>query len=119
MERYSDAKQGEKGPSWRDVLLYWKELCETSGHDITLVLQQTTSINGRLGIRGLFGCPCEELPYAAVTYGPAYADSPATFPAAIYKALLAADEFIEQRNPDAGYVQLDLPLDISEGDLPF
>lgn len=91
-ERWSQAKQGEQGPTWREVLSYWESLQREFGHSLTLGAQMVKASNGSLGMRGVIGCPCSPTPYASFSYGNAFASSPKTLPAALYRALLEVDE---------------------------
>lgn len=93
-ERHSDRKQGAKGPSWSEVLRYWRDLEVEYGHALVLGVTVAEGVRGDLAVRGLLGCPCSPAPYASLIYGDRVEGAPASFPAAVYGALLRADEVL-------------------------
>lgn len=99
-EAFSDAKQGDQGPSWHEVLRYWDDLSREHGHVLTLAAQVVQDSKGVYGVRGVFGCLCSDQPYGSFSYGRAYADSAKTLPAALYRCLLAVDEVLKARKEE-------------------
>lgn len=93
-EQYSDAKQGVKGPSWEEVFGYWSDLQAEYGHALLVAFGVTQDPSGRRGVRGVIGCECSPAPYASFTFGRAFAEAPSSLPAALYGALLRADDVL-------------------------
>lgn len=84
--------KSEYGPSWRDVYETWDRVEKELGLALELHARRTTSLAGVSGMRCLLAAAGEDVLLSSFGYGPAYPNSAKTFPAALYLALLGAEE---------------------------
>lgn len=82
----------EYGPTWADVYQVWAALEKRFAGGLAIELRVTRSVDGKLGLRGVLYRAVDRVVLAAVSFGPAYANSAKTFPSALYLALLKAEE---------------------------